>query len=252
MPAEGAGKRVWLNLDGINYTAEVWVNGQEVGRMRGAFVRGTFDVTGIVKRGERAAVAVHILPPPHPGDPLEQTLANGTGANGGILAEDGPTFLSTIGWDWIPGIRDRNIGIWRKAWVSERGSVVVENPLVTTELPLPRTDVAEVSVAATLRNVTDSAESGVLRGTIEGTRFEMPVSLAAHASRVVKFAPGEFPVLHFQNPRLWWPNGYGPQNLYTLHLEFDQGAGAVSDALRCDVWRFGKLFVSRGGGGGSG
>ena len=31
------------------------------------------------------------------------------------------------------------------------------------------------------------------------------------------------------NPKLWWPNGYGPQNLYTLHLSLEIG-GAVSDA----------------------
>jgi Exo-beta-D-glucosaminidase Ig-fold domain/Glycosyl hydrolases family 2/Glycosyl hydrolases family 2, sugar binding domain/Glycosyl hydrolases family 2, TIM barrel domain len=229
VPVVGRDRRVWLNLDGINYAADVWVNGQDVGQMYGAFVRGKFDVTRYVSEGKTAAVAVHIFPPPHPGDPLEQTLANGAGPNGGILAEDGPTFLSTIGWDWIPGIRDRNIGIWRKAWVSESGGVVVENPLVATDLALPGRDAAEVRVEATVRNVTDSAESGVLRGTIDGVHFEIKVSLAPHASRLVQFTPAAFPVLHFQNPRLWWPNGYGPQNLYTLHLEFDQGA-AVSDA----------------------
>ena len=35
--------------------------------------------------------------------------------------------------------------------------------------------------------------------------------------------------MRVKNPRLWWPNGYGPQNLYRLHLSFSV-AGAVSDA----------------------
>ena len=99
VPRDYDGKRVWLNFDGINYIAEVWVNGRKVGDIKGAFARGIFDITDLVKPGEPAAIAVRIDPPPHPGNPQEQTVALGTGPNGGILMEDGPTFGCTIGWD---------------------------------------------------------------------------------------------------------------------------------------------------------
>ena len=121
-----SGKHIWLNFDGINYSATVWVNGSQVGTMRGAFARGTFDISANVKAGKKAVVAVLVSPQPHPGVPHEHTLRDGMGLNGGITAIDGPTFLSTIGWDWIPAIRDRDTGIWQKVFLSATGPVVVK------------------------------------------------------------------------------------------------------------------------------
>jgi hypothetical protein len=220
VPTDYKGKHIWLNFDGINYSADVWVNGTQVGTVRGAFIRGRFDISANVKAGKAAVVAVLVTPQPHPGDPHEHTLRDGTGLNGGITAIDGPTFLSTIGWDWIPAIRDRDTGIWQKVFLSATGDVVVKNPLVTTDLPLPKTDSTDVGVSATVENVTDKPVNGVLKGTIEEIAFEQAVTLAPHSSQVVSFDAKNTPVLHILNPRLWWPNGYGAQNLYKLHLSF--------------------------------
>jgi hypothetical protein len=85
VPRDYAGRHVWLNFDGINYTAEVWINGSKAGGIRGAFARGIFDVTVLVRPGETAALAVLIQPPPHPANPAEQTQAAGTGLNGGVF-----------------------------------------------------------------------------------------------------------------------------------------------------------------------
>jgi hypothetical protein len=229
VPRDYAGRRVWLNFAGINYTAEIWVNGRNAGNIRGAFARGIFDITSLVQPGETAVVAVLIQPPPHPSTPLEQTQALGTGGNGGSFSKDGPTFICTQGWDWIPGIRDRDMGIWQKVTLAASGPVVVENPLVFSNVPLPRTDSADLTVETTVRNVTDAAQTGVLRGAYEGGKFEVPVTLQPRESRLVKFTAVNTPSLHVANPRLWWPNGYGAPNLYALHLSFDLD-GAASDA----------------------
>lgn len=221
IPSGYAGHRVWLNFDGINYSSEVWVNGSKVGATKGAFIRGKFDITDRVKPGQKTVVAVHVWPQPHPGETHEHTLTNGLGKNGGITAIDGPTFLSTIGWDWLPGIRDRDTGIWQKVYLSATGPVLVKDPLVTTDLPLPKTDSSDVAVQATVENVTDQPQKGVLKGTIENINFEQPVEIPAHGSQKVDFDPKTTPALHIENPRLWWPNGYGPQNLYQLHLSFE-------------------------------
>ena len=221
IPKQYAGKHIWLNFDGINYSAAVWVNGSQVGTMRGAFARGTFDISANVKTGKAAVVAVLVSPQPHPGVPHEHTLQAGMGLNGGITALDGPTFLSTIGWDWIPAIRDRDTGIWQKVFLSATGPVVVKNPLVTTDLPLPRVDSTNIAVQATVENVTDQPQKGVLKGKIGEIVFEQPVRIAAHSSQLVSFDSKSTPALHMQQPKLWWPNGYGPQNLYSLHLDFD-------------------------------
>jgi hypothetical protein len=222
VPAGYAGEHVWLNFEGINFSSTIWVNGSKIGTTRGAFIRGKFDISSHVTAGKSAVIAVLVAPQPHPGTPVQQTLRAGAGPNGGITAADGPTFLSTIGWNWIPGIHDRDTGIWRKVFLSATGPVLVKDPLVTTDLPLPQIDSSDISVSATVENVTDKSQSGVLNGTIGSITFARPVTIAAHSSVLVTFTPTTTPVLHVVNPLLWWPNGYGPQNLYDLHLEFDQ------------------------------
>jgi hypothetical protein len=229
VPAEDAGRKVWLNFDGINYQAEVWVNGTDLGSIKGAFARGRFEITSVAAAGKAAALAVEITPQPHPGVPLEQTIRNGTGHNGGITAIDGPTFLCTIGWDWIPGIRDRDTGIWQKVFLSATGPVTIRNPYIRTTLPLPRTDSAELSVEVTLQNVDGAAKSGVLTGNWGDGSFSKAITLQPNETRVVKITSRDAPALHLDHPRLWWPNGYGPQNLYTMKLRFDTEDKALSD-----------------------
>ena len=244
VPKSYAGQRIWLNFDGINFASTVWVNGVQVGATRGAFVRGIFDITANVNPGKQAVLAVLVAPQPHPGTPHEHTLTNGMGLNGGETALDGPTFLCTIGWDWIPAIRDRDTGIWQKVFLSATGPVVVKNPLVTTDLPLPTTDSADIAVQATVENVTDQPIKGVLQGSIRSSdeagktalagvitpiAFEQPVEIAPHSTQLVSFDPKTTLGLHVDHPRLWWPNGYGPQNLYNLHLSFAIGK-KISDA----------------------
>ena len=228
-PPSYSGKRVWLTFKGINYTADVWLNGRQLGTIQGAFARGIFDVTDQVSVSEPNALAVHVFPQPHPGVTHEKTVANGTGPNGGVTGLDGPTFLCTVGWDWIPTIRDRDTGIWQDVVLSATGPVVLPDPAVTSDLPLPRTDTADLTVQATLRNVTGNAQSGVLAGTIDGIGFKTNVSLAPNETRTITFNPTTTRALRLKKPRLWWPNGYGPQNLYILRLKFLL-QGEVSDA----------------------
>lgn len=231
VPSSYKSRRVWLNFDGINYSADVWVNGTEVGTIRGAFIRGNFDITSLVKPGKRAVVAVEIIPQPHPGIAHEHDWRNGVGKNGGESAIDGPTFLCTLGWDWIPAMRDRDAGIWRKVYLSSTGPVVVKDPLVTTDLPLPRTDSSDVMVQTTVENVSDQPVKGVVEGSIEKINFSRAIELAAHSSQTVRFETKDTPALHIEHPRLWWPNGYGPQNLYRLHLDFksDHNVSSAQD-----------------------
>ncbi len=233
IPKSYKDQHVWLNFDGINYSAAVWVNGVQVGTIRGAFIRGIFDITAHVTPGKKAVLAVLVTPQPTPGVPHEHTLTAGLGKNGGATAIDGPTFLSTIGWDWIPAIRDRDTGIWQKVFLSATGAVVLKDPLVTTDLPLPSTDSSDVAVRATVENIGDLQQKGTVEGTIENIRFSQPVDLAPHSKQTVSFDAKNTPALHIDHPRLWWPNGYGEPNLYKLHLSFNAG-GKVSDAQDVD------------------
>ena len=225
-PMAYTGKRIWLTFQGINYIADVWVNGRQAGTIKGAFSRGVFDVTDLVTVGGPNALAVQVQPQPHPGQTHEKTMATGTGPNGGITASDGPTFLCTIGWDWIPTIRDRDTGIWQEVVLSATGPVTVEDPYVTSQLPLPRTDSADLTVRATLRNATDAPQTGTLTGVFEDGKFQQEISLNPKETREIVLTPATTPSLHLKQPRLWWPNGFGKPELYTLHLAFRQKAGA--------------------------
>jgi hypothetical protein len=227
-PEDYAGKKIWLHFDGINYAAEVWVNGQKAGTMRGAFARGVFDISAFVTPGTKAALAVLITPQPHPGWPHEHTLFDGMGGNGGITAVDGPTFLCTLGWDWIPAIRDRDSGIWQKVYLSATGPVAVKNPLVTSALSLPDLETADVTIQTTLENATDQPQQGVLKVNFGDVTLSSPIELAARSSQITSLDPKAFPELRLHHPKLWWPNGYGPQNLYRVQLDFEI-KGTVSD-----------------------
>jgi hypothetical protein len=229
VPQSFNGKHTWLNFDGVNYIANVWLNGDYMGTVRGAFARGIFDITTNVVPGSMSALAVEILPEPNPGQSHQKTIASGTGRNGGVTARDGPTFLCSIGWDWIPTIRDRDIGIWQNVSLSATGPVVLRDPYVTSDLPLPRTDTADLTVQATVRNVTDVPKTGMLTGEgDDGIRFSQSLSLNPNETRTIVFSPATTPSLHLRHPRLWWPNGYGAPTLNHLHLKFFVN-GAVSD-----------------------
>ena len=123
-----------------------------------------------------------------------------------------------LGWDWIPEIRDRDTGIWQKVFLSSTGPILLKSPLVMTDLPLPKLTSANVTIQTTVENITDKLQKGVLKGSFGNITFLQPVEIAAHSSKIVFFNPKNTPQLHVLNPKLWWPNGYGPQNLYKLKL----------------------------------
>ena len=222
------GRRSTLEVKGINYAAEVWLNGRRLGDIRGAFTRGLFDVTGMLESGEPNVIALRVSPPPHPGIPHEQSVSAGPGNNGGAMAIDGPTFIATEGWDWIPGIRDRNTGLWQGVDLLQTGDLQFGDPHVVTHLPLPRTDVADVFISVPVENHRTTPVEGTVTATFEGVTVTKSMRFAPGSSEV-SLEPREFPQLHLTAPRLWWPNGYGAPNLYTLHLNVNEGL-AVSDS----------------------
>ena len=226
-PSNLGGKRLTLTFHGINYKAAVWLNGQSLGTITGAFIRGNFDVTGILKPGQTNVLAVRVSPPPHPGIPQEQSIKGGPGENGGLMCLDGPTFVATEGWDWIPAIRDRDTGIWQPVTLTATNSLKIGDPQVVTTLPLPDTTRANVEIEVPLTNESDTPTKATLTASFEGMTVNKDVTLAP-GENTVKLAPAEFAQLTVQNPRLWWPNGYGKPELYHLTLSVATGRD-VSD-----------------------
>src|SRR5260221_4467596 len=211
------GQRLTLTFEGINYAAEVWLNRKQIGTIKGAFIRGVFDVTDAMKAGGTNVLAVRVSPPPHPGIPHEQSIKAGPGENGGIKCLAGPTFVDTEGWDWIPSIRDRDTGIWQPVTVRATGGVRVGDAQVVTKLPLPETSSADVEIAVPLENETGATVGGTLEASFGSVKVAKTVSLGP-GKNTVTLASSEFTQLKVAHPRLWWPNGYGKPELYTLKL----------------------------------
>ena len=227
LPKEMHGKRVFLNFDGINWKAEVTLNGTNLGRIEGAFKRGKFDITPYLKKFDNE-LQVLIIANANPGGVKVKTEKN-TDFNGGILGADNPTFHATIGWDWISTIRGRDIGIWDDVYLTATSDVTVSDPVVTTTLAEGDT-LASMTPAVMLTNHSDKAVTGMLHGHIGEICFEKQVTLTAGETIEATFSPKEFPQLKDQRMRLWWPNGYGEAYLYDAGFEFIID-GQQSDAV---------------------
>jgi hypothetical protein len=254
-----AQQHIWLDFDGINWKAEIYLNGQKAGRIDGGYMRGRFDVTAIIHPGAANALAVRIIRNANPGSTKDKA---GETVNGGALGRDNPTYHASAGWDWISTIRGRNTGIWSNVTLRSSGSVAIEDPLVTTTLPLPDTTHADINMQATLRNLESHPVSGILRANFGTIAVETPVTLDASSTKTVDLTPSTQPTLHIANPKLWWPVGYGDPNLYPVTFSFVVD-GKVSDnkafqsGIRqftysedgntLKIWINGRRFIARGG-----
>lgn len=257
--ATQAGQHYWLNFDGINWKAEVYLNGQHVGHIDGGFMRGKFDVTALIHPGAANALAVRILRNANPGSTKDK---EGPTVNGGALGRDNPTYHASAGWDWMSTIRGRDTGIWSNVTLTQSGAVTIENPLVTTTLPLPDTSTADVTIAATLHNIESHPVSGTLQARFGDIVVEQPVTLDPSSTKSVELTPAAHAALHIHNPKLWWPNGYGDPNLYPVTIAFLVN-NHPSDATHFNagireftysedggilrIWINGRRFIARGG-----
>lgn len=201
-----AARTTLLEFDGINYTADIWLNGRSVataGRAKGAFRRLQYDVSGLVVAGENA-LAVRVTPP-RPGD------------------------FSTGFVDWNPPPPDRDMGLFRPVRLRFCRDVSIENPCVRTQLDLSAFAEASLTVFVELVNHSDTSISGALEGVIEGMHFRRDVRLQPRETTKAMLTADECPSLRLMNPRIWWPHDLGKPELYELELRFLVGS-EVADA----------------------
>ncbi|HEY6770308.1 MAG TPA: glycoside hydrolase family 2 protein [Candidatus Sulfotelmatobacter sp.] len=205
-PASDKGKTIWLNFKGINYRANIWLNGKQIANsndVAGAWRTYEFNVTDAIKPGAQNTLAVQVSAP------TENDLAI--------------TFV-----DWNPAPPDKNMGLWREVYLTISGPVALRYPTVVSKLNLPSNDRAELTVTAQLKNGSNQPVHGKLKGQIEKVTFEEEVDLGPNESKDVTFTPDQHSQLIFANPRLWWPAQMGEPNLYPLTMEFETN-GAISD-----------------------
>jgi exo-1,4-beta-D-glucosaminidase len=211
IPASDKGKQIWLAFKGINYRADIWINGKKVAgsdEVIGAFRRYEFNVTQFVNVGAKNAVAVEVYAP---------------------QAHD----LAITFVDWNPMPPDKDMGLWQEVVLSTSGPVTIRHPFVVTKLDLKGAEIAHLTVRADLDNASNSPVKGTLRGHIQGTalsiHFSQDVELSPGERKEVAFTPETVPALNILKPRLWWPYQMGEPVLDKLSLEFVTSQNSVSD-----------------------
>jgi len=206
VPTSLAHENSWIDFLGINYRANVWVNGVKIGDAKdvaGTYRAFEFNVSKNVRAGKTNAVALEIFAPQK--DDL------------------GITWV-----DWNPTPADRDMGIWKEVFLTTSGDVSVRHPFVAIKLDAAY-KTATLTVSADLRNMADHPVKGMFRGDIEGISLEKPIELGAGESKRVRFAPEDFAQLKLEHPQLWWPYQMGVPNLYTAKLSFSTD-GQTSDS----------------------
>ncbi|MGA7316805.1 MAG: sugar-binding domain-containing protein [Silvibacterium sp.] len=206
VPATEHGKTLSLRFGGINYRANLWVNGRQIAddkQIAGAYRTYDFDVTRDLIPGKENTIAVETFAP------TETDLG--------------------INWvDWNPCPPDKDMGLWGPVDLIASGAVSVRSPLATTHFPDASLKEADLTVYGELHNASDRAIHGIVTGTVAGIRIEQPIDLTPHEDKTVAFSPEQFPQLRLHDPRIWWPYQMGHPNLETLTLSFTEG-GHASD-----------------------
>jgi len=199
-PGGLANKAAWLHFLGINYRANIWLNGSKIADradVAGAYRYYDFRVDTLLNKSGKNALAVEVSAP-----------------------EKNDLGLTWV--DWNPTPPDKDMGIWREVFLSDSGEVTVRAPFVTSKLDSEYKS-ATLTLSAELRNTTDHAVKAALHAEVDGKRLSQTVELAANESKVVRFSPDKFEQLNLSHPHLWWPYQMGDPYLYTARFRVELG-----------------------------
>ncbi len=196
---DGKGKKVELDFDGLCNVADIYLNGNKIASHEGMFGGPWVDVTNSIKKGENTLM-VHL----HPAKDYNSTVV----------------FNCSYGWHYA---KLYPLGIWQSVTVRDVPSVEIDSPFVSTADAAKGT----VDLAIDLCAVTAANVNGTLTGVIAPKNFEGK----AYSFEVKVTGSGKNDTVRLRtdvpDPHLWWPGGYGAQDLYTLTVTFKASDGST-------------------------
>jgi len=208
-PREYINKQAWLHFLGINYRANIWVNGQKIADradVAGAYRAYEYNIKSLLRARENA-VAVEVFAP-------------------------GKDDLGLTWVDWNPTPPDKDMGIWREVYLTGSGNISLRHPFVQSKLA-PDYKTAALTLSAEVRNSTDHPVTAVVHAEVAGEKLQQSVELAANETKIVRFSPDPFAQLKLAHPRLWWPYQMGEPYLYTAKFRVETGK-EISDSASLD------------------
>ena len=194
-PASYANRLVWLHFLGINYRANIWLNGKQIANrdgVAGAYRAYEFRIGELLNKTGKNALAVEIFAP-----------------------EKNDLALTWV--DWNPTPPDKDAGMWREVFLTSSGDITLRHPFANAKLDFAYKSAA-LTLSAELRNTTNHAIKVTLHADLDDIHLRQPVEIAANESKIVRFSPEQFPQLKLTNPHLWWPYQMGEPYLYTAHF----------------------------------
>lgn len=213
LPRSYTGKNLWVHFQGINYRANIWLNGRKLADskdVQGAYRIYEFNVTSFVRPGTPNVLALEVFAP------TEKELG-----------------INLV--DWSPTPPDKNMGIWGDVCISASGPVAVRHLQVITHFPGSSLNQAELTVMAQIHNASPKAVSGVVEAVVDLDPVRQEVTLQPGETKSIRFEPDKYPALTVKDPKLWWPAEMGMPNLHNLTVSFSEG-GRLSDQVHA---RFG-------------
>jgi len=183
------GPHLVLQFDGINYRANVWLNGKLIAdktQVVGSYCEHRLDITQHVQRDRLNTLAVEVFPP-------------------------GPQDVAITWVDWNPSPPDKNTGIWRDVQLHSSGPVALLSPHVATEITGPHA--ARLTIGGDVVNLDDQPQETIVQAEVAGHRVSIWMMLKAGEQRRFERQ------LDLVAPSLWWPRSMGDPALYELKVE---------------------------------
>ena len=220
VPEELRGKKVELVFEGLDTFATVWVNGVKVAESEDMFIPLRVDVTDKLEYGAWNVIAVRL------GAPWYETLRRAGGFSERPLNWNGSYARLYVrkaqyqyGWDWA--VKLLTAGIWRSVRLEAYERAVIRDTFVRT-LAVGE-DWAEIEVWIEVESVGEYDAELRFTASCLDSRIEHAARLKLHKGlNEHKFR------LRVGGAKLWWPLGYGPQNLYDARVELRVG-GELED-----------------------
>ena len=232
-PSEALNKPVWLKFDRLDYSANIYLNGQYIGKHENTFIPCLIDVSGKLKEGTNTLTigiesGLYYI--------ADKNLLDYNNALNTYLNKRQwlrkPQYQ--FGWDWNPTLI--NVGITGDVSLIWRDEVRLDNivPCIKMTDDLSAADL-------TIRTFVEETKTSSSL-TIEATLVETNQHISSQITATQGINPYEFK-MRVNRPKLWWPVGQGEPSLYTLRVDVKKDGKVIDSVTRKIGFR--KIEVDR-------
>jgi len=205
--ASYGGKDIFVRFDGLDTFGTIFINGQQIGTTDNMLIPHEFDITAFVKPGETNIISIHIASAVNKA--REMDFPAGVRTWETLSDEHAVVRKPAHSFGWDISARLMSAGLWRDVTVFAREKTYIKEVYYS----VPHVGAYSAPLNVFYRFNTDDAMLEGFSVRVEGvcgdSRFEKTVPTIFVSNKLQ---------IQIENPKLWWPVGYGEPNLYTVTL----------------------------------